>query len=460
MPLVPPTSHPSAEVVIPFLSVKNYGAVGDGVADDTAAIQAAITAAVVNGASVYLPAGTYLISSTLSIPSDGSASFLSGVGGTFRGDGMQSSVIKAASGLNADMLTVAAASWTVSDIGLVGNSGAQSAGRGIVFSKQKWGVHRVFVNDTWGTGIYVSGASGQASDFYIYGCGVVDATNGYGLRLDATDTQLTNGFVAQSGLSNWKLESTATATRAVNVHCFSGGTQNLSDGHNMLNSATACVFVNCYYESTSTLNTQSTNGVREQGGHNHYIGCDFYNNDSNGLLVSGVGYVKVIGCIARNNGKRTNNPGFAFFNTTDVSVIGCHAYDTQGTKTQTYGCAVTGTQSRTIITGNTFRTADNKTGNMSLSATGTYKLSNNQDYISENGGSSNQTPGAVSVVNIAHGLSGTPTRYGALPADANAKALQLTNPYGVTVDGTNVILTFTANLVAATAYTWAWQAAI
>jgi hypothetical protein len=49
-----------------FVSVKDFGAVGDGVADDTAAIQEAL----VSGAKrVYAPAGTYLTTGTLSIPS-------------------------------------------------------------------------------------------------------------------------------------------------------------------------------------------------------------------------------------------------------------------------------------------------------------------------------------------------------------------------------------------------------
>jgi parallel beta-helix repeat protein len=42
------------------VSVLDYGAVGDGVADDTAAIQAAVTAAS-NNSSIYFPAGTYLV---------------------------------------------------------------------------------------------------------------------------------------------------------------------------------------------------------------------------------------------------------------------------------------------------------------------------------------------------------------------------------------------------------------
>lgn len=46
-----------------FPSVKDFGAVGDGVTDDTAAIQAAINAV----GTVYVPPGTYFISSTLNL---------------------------------------------------------------------------------------------------------------------------------------------------------------------------------------------------------------------------------------------------------------------------------------------------------------------------------------------------------------------------------------------------------
>jgi hypothetical protein len=55
----------------PFVNVRQFGAVGDGVTDDTTAINNAITYAaalgVAGGATVYLPPGTYSISSTIAL---------------------------------------------------------------------------------------------------------------------------------------------------------------------------------------------------------------------------------------------------------------------------------------------------------------------------------------------------------------------------------------------------------
>lgn len=56
----------------PFVNVKDFGATGNGTTDDTAAINAAIAAAAPSeaptGDTVYLPAGKYRVTSTLSVP--------------------------------------------------------------------------------------------------------------------------------------------------------------------------------------------------------------------------------------------------------------------------------------------------------------------------------------------------------------------------------------------------------
>lgn len=50
------------------VNVRDYGAVGDGVADDTAAIQASLDAASTGGPVCYVPMGTYRLDGSLTVP--------------------------------------------------------------------------------------------------------------------------------------------------------------------------------------------------------------------------------------------------------------------------------------------------------------------------------------------------------------------------------------------------------
>lgn len=59
-----------ASIMADSKNVKNYGAVGDGVADDTEAVRKAMA----SGGAVYFPAGTYLITDTLHIVKESTAS--------------------------------------------------------------------------------------------------------------------------------------------------------------------------------------------------------------------------------------------------------------------------------------------------------------------------------------------------------------------------------------------------
>lgn len=65
---VPTKHYPENDLIICVNSVKNYGAKGDGVTDDTGAFQRALTSASLTGGTVYVPEGVYYVSDQLRIP--------------------------------------------------------------------------------------------------------------------------------------------------------------------------------------------------------------------------------------------------------------------------------------------------------------------------------------------------------------------------------------------------------
>lgn len=61
------TTAPSGTTTT-LVSVRDHGAIGDGVADDTAAVKRAVAAAATTGAGVTFPAGTYKLTQVIGIP--------------------------------------------------------------------------------------------------------------------------------------------------------------------------------------------------------------------------------------------------------------------------------------------------------------------------------------------------------------------------------------------------------
>jgi Pectate lyase superfamily protein len=115
-----PTANPS----LPTISVKNFGATGDGTTDDTAAINAAINACTsavfpFNGCKLYFPPGIY-ITTGLSLQSYVHLT----------GDGWATSVIKLKPRTTADVVTIPAGTFNISIIGITIDGNSSNRGEG------------------------------------------------------------------------------------------------------------------------------------------------------------------------------------------------------------------------------------------------------------------------------------------------------------------------------------------
>lgn len=137
------------------ISVKTMGAKGDGVADDTAALQKALSS-VSAGGTVYIPAGIYRFSTNLTIQG------ASGV--TVRGDGT-SSVLRAADPAHSAFMVSSSSGVVLSSFQIESPSAASRTGddhaAGLVITNvQGADVDRVVVNRVAAAGMMVHGGNG------------------------------------------------------------------------------------------------------------------------------------------------------------------------------------------------------------------------------------------------------------------------------------------------------------
>jgi Pectate lyase superfamily protein len=161
-------------------NVKNFGAKGDGVTDDTVAVQAAFTAAgAANNTSVWFPAGNYLITSQIVITGTRIAMY---------GDGAWSTTITSAvvaNPANSLFLWLSNAGGTngayfhVEKLRCVGNGLTGASGNGHAFTLQgvtgvSYGnfatFHDVEIQQFFGTGKNSVGTAFAACGIYSFNC--------------------------------------------------------------------------------------------------------------------------------------------------------------------------------------------------------------------------------------------------------------------------------------------------
>lgn len=199
-----------------YVSVKDFGAVGDGVTDDTTAIQDALD----TGKAVYAPTGTYAISATLRLAADGQIFFGDGTGNTSEPARTILKWIGASSGKMFSISNGTTENWqncTVRDIFFNGNSLANIAVEAYASAIAGGAWRNRFINLTISglAGANNTGfdlGSGSAPDFAhdaeITGCFVIGAARGaYGAGAIYRFTNTTfsgcdDGVVALAG-SAW-----------------------------------------------------------------------------------------------------------------------------------------------------------------------------------------------------------------------------------------------------------------
>jgi hypothetical protein len=276
-----------------YVSVKDFGAVGDGVTNDTVAIQAAIDA-FPNGVTVYFPRGTYrvtaqiVVNTKIALLGDGIASE-NGTGSTFRG---ASCILRDFAGSDA---TVA----MNGDVSSIDGLDIDGDGNGTGDQVQVWGsrvqIGKLSTRNSGNDGVRIgktnAGASDTNSNFwgieYLITCG--NAANG--IRIDDTNTSTTLSYPL--GLAN------ANAGYAVLIDARTNGGDGVQLGNCNDN-----VFVNVGSQDNTGIGIHfKTDGTNSGPRCNTILGNDSEANvgndiqiDAATLPVSGPGlYNKIYG---------------------------------------------------------------------------------------------------------------------------------------------------------------------
>lgn len=218
------------------VSIKDFGAVGDGTTDDTAAIQAAIAAVPYYGGQIHFPKGTYLISSTLALPEFVNIK-LTGEGNSSSNNGYSATTIKKASTLNGEAIVLNTDGSSIERLTVQGVSG--NGGDGILINASRCTLRDVSVFLMGNDGIRIG----------------VDSPSTYNCNL-------------------WLLENCKTKNNGRHGVCISEGAGDLADAN-----AGTCLHLDTQANTASGL---CLNGTQL----GTYVGGAYQNNGKYGIHLT------------------------------------------------------------------------------------------------------------------------------------------------------------------------------
>jgi len=408
------------------VSVKNFGAVGDGIADDTVAIQAAVNAVqTAGGGTVLFPEGTYNISSEITCT-------VAGV--TFQGQNRWSTIIRQTTA-SAKILNLSAMFTNIRSIGF-NYSGTPVSGATAVYCTGSYCTFEDFVIRSSNIGIhYKTGVAGKITNFEILDYETV------GLQIESLNDIFVSNFVINAGNSTrgtfggirlldkteavivsdgdillgvYSMTTTAAVYGVGTRPAYNNFTNVFFDSAELgvsLDKIVETEFVGCWFSGGRSGSGVSGCTISQSHSLN-FVATRFFNCGSNGCLVNATAVRTTFVACSFESNSVTAGDGIAHGlaiapNTVDFTVANCKASNGLYTGKQGYGIIVnSGTSSGYSICNNIL--TGNYTGSLSDGGSGTIKtISGNVGYTTLSVGTSTVTTGNTSVV-VTHGLAVTP----------------------------------------------------
>lgn len=411
------------------LSVKWFGATGNGTTDDTATIQSAITAAQITRAGVYLPAGNYKVSRTLTVTA---------ADVWITGAGIGSTVITTTA-TAADVIyffnSTTFALGGVRDLGITGPGGA-TAGSAIHISAEAIRLERLAITGTYNgvvfdansvacraTGVDVSSVGNDSflviggNNQYLDNCTTFQqqgAPGGAGFHVTNSNggPWLTN--CVSSSQTNGLLVATAAGGTVVDlfaVNCDFDDSAN--NGITIDSSSGGTIFALKFTNCRGCFSGGKGVAINGAGTYDlQFSNCEFSKNVQQGVFIANGSSIGFSNCLV--NGNAATGGGFNGIDIDGGTIIrfeggasGPYHFDTSGNN-QTYGIAI-----QSSFTGSAMILGNDLSGNVTgplvnASASSAITVSNNLGCATRTSGLAIIAQGATTVT-VASGLIAPPS---------------------------------------------------
>jgi len=365
------------------VSVKDFGAVGDGVADDTAAIQAAMDA-LSDGNALFFPKGRYVVSSTINCTREHFRLFGESSPSQVTSNQQEGSVLEFSQTTTAGIIFDDDAAVTtnstrriaIENMGFVGSTTSSI----LQFNDApQINIENVFVdNQTSGSGYGIDFNRCfliSTKNVFVFKSANERATDSIGIRLALDDPQLAGIYNLQSTtVRGWgtglKIDGSYTSggnQRWQSFNWHGSQTKSNSVGMDLVGNIQSGTILGSYFEGDISSSLRMSQGVE-----NFLVAGNFFNSSSTsgqinvGLSTStNEGFVRNITMLSNNHTNIDDRGVYIRANDTfasGIKVENCYFEEASGA-TSTIGISVGGNPTTTRIQSCSFGTIDTKISN-------------------------------------------------------------------------------------------------